>query len=121
MSIDLSILPEELVINRIIPYTYNKQTLELCTDIKIYHLTLHKILNLYKIVFSDVTWKQILEIDVNKYYRLNVLQESIESDDMEYIYTRRKPLNQLWAKMIPVDRLKCLMKNYREFTSNTVV
>jgi len=71
-----------------------------------------------KLVFSDVIWKQILEIDVNKYYRFKDSQEPI---DMDSLYTTRKPINQLWGKMIPVDRLKCFMEKHREFTSNTVV
>lgn len=118
MAMDLSFLPKEIIISHIIPYTYKRQSFELCKDIKTYHLTLHKIINLYKLVFSDVIWKQILEIDVNKYYRFKDSQEHI---DMDSLYTTRKPINQLWGKMIPVDRLKCFMEKHREFTSNTVV
>ena len=41
-------LPNELIINHIIPYTYTIQSNDLMRDIKTFHFTLEKIYKLYK-------------------------------------------------------------------------
>ena len=115
----ISNLPTEIILNHIIPYTYSPQPKLLCKDIKTYHYTFDKITNLYQTVFSKKTWAQILNLDVDEYYYKTILNTTWIPNTPRTTEQDRKGFRLLWGKFSPVDRLKCMMKHYREFTEPT--
>ena len=114
----ISNLPTEIILNHIIPYTYSPQPNLLCKDIKTYHYTFGKITNLYQMVFSKRTWTQILKLDVSEYYCKTILKIQWIPNKPQTNEQERKEFRLLWGKISPVDRLKCMMKYYKEFTSS---
>ena len=112
----ISNLPQEIILNHIIPYTYSPQPKLLCKDIKTYYYTFGQITKLYQMVFSKKTWTQILKLDVSEYYCETILKIQWIPNEPQTNEQERKEFRILWGKFSPVHRLKCMMKHYREFT-----
>jgi len=116
-------LPDDVIQNHIIPYTYLIQSKELCKDIKTYHFTLNRITNLYKTVFEPDLYLSLLRLYITRYYYEQVLNISCNYDIgmplLENDRNRKKNINLLWGKLPPAHRLKCWINKYKEIYDNT--
>ena len=96
----LNQLPEDIIQNNIIPYTYNPQPKKLCKDITTYYFTLNKMFNMYKLVFNKDIWLNILKTDVKKYYFNNVLLKEYTILDNYMDTVSNVDLNRIYHKYI---------------------
>ena len=110
-------LPDDIIQNHILPYTYLIQSNKLCKDIQTYHFTLNRIINFYKIEFepdaesepSLVNYLSLLRRDITRYYYKHILNIPHNYDIgmplLENDRNRKKNINIIWGKLTPNQRL----------------
>ena len=110
----LNKLPYEIIINHIIPYTYNKQKEDLLVDIVNNYETLNKINNntqsIHNILYS-IYWQ-------NNEYLKNILQRLFIKNHNKLFtlhifnqYNLKKRFKILWSLLNPIERSKYVKLN----------
>ena len=114
-------LPTEIIINKIIPYTYSTQSQPLRKDITTFYFINNRFLeifNLNKDLFNnDLSWFMLVISDeIQKHYRvkiLNLTPKEFRESNFNKTYIKNKSdihiIRTLLAKMQPVERLKFVL------------
>ena len=114
-------LPNDIIINKIIPYTYSTQTQDLRKDITTFYFIYNRFLeifNLNKELFNnDKAWFMLVISDeIQKHYRIKILNKTpkeFRESNFNKIHIKNKSdiniIRTLLAKMQPVERLKFVL------------
>lgn len=114
-------IPTEIIINKIIPYTYSTQSQPLRKDITTFYFINNRFLeifNLNKELFNnDLSWFMLVISDeIQKHYRvkiLNLTPKEFRESNFNKTYIKNKSdvhvIRTLLAKMQPVERLKFVL------------
>ncbi len=129
MTLDLSKIPKDIIDKHIIPYSYSPQPAELVKDIKTFHLTLTKMLEMFYEVYREHPYGKpgihtLLKLSITEFlsskentdaFFRKILWRIPTDSDAGELYMIRK----VWACLPPVVRLQCMMHYYRYFTNPT--
>jgi hypothetical protein len=118
----LKYIPEDVIFNHIVPYTYLQQADMLQTDIRTCVFTRRKVMDIYGVLYAGETpahTDMVMKFDIIEYYANTVL--AIPPPPSPDIYTMpffilllkkrdSEAIGVVWGRMAPVDRLKFITK-----------
>ena len=111
-------LPIEIIIDKIIPYTYSTQSQPLRKDITTFYFIYNRFSEIFKLnkdLFNnDFAWYYLVISDeIQKHYRVKILNQTpqeFRESNFNKTYIKNKSdvyiIRTLLAKMAPVERLK---------------
>ena len=114
-------LPTDIIINKIIPYTYSTQSQELRKDITTFYFIYNRFLDIYnlnkELFNNDPTWYYLMVSgEIQKHYRVKILKltsHEFRESNFNKTYIKNKSdiyiIRTLLAKMQPVERLKFVL------------
>ena len=114
-------LPTDIIMNKIIPYTYSTQSQELRKDITTFYFIYNRFLDIYNLnkefFNNDHAWYYLVISDeIQKHYRVKILKltsHEFRESNFNKTYIKNKSdtniIRTLLAKMQPVERLKFVL------------
>ena len=114
-------LPTEIIMNKIIPYTYSTQSQPLRKDITTFYFIYNRFLEIYnlnkELFNNDFSWFMLVISDeIQKHYRVKILNQTpqeFRESNFNKTYIKNKAdihiIRTLLAKMQPVERLKFVL------------
>ena len=113
----MNTLPEEIMINHILPYTYNLKDREHLIDIRSFTSDLGILENVYWFEFKNITLFNDLECFINGLNRnifLTNLQKNKNRTNKDHFINKTRKINRkirlLWGLLTPVERTRFINK-----------
>ena len=110
-------LPEEIIQNNILPYTYRTQSPVLLKDMKTFMYIYRKIYDIFDYIYETETdnFKDLMiKYDITCYYAESVLDRNTDSisfyKSVNLYLDSKGAIIKILGKMKPVERLKYLIK-----------
>ncbi len=110
-------LPEEIIQNNILPYTYRTQSPVLLKDMKTFMYIYRKIYDIFDYIYETETdnFKDLMiKYDITCYYAESVLDRNTDSisfyKSVNLYLDSKGAIIKILGKMTPVQRLKYLIK-----------
>ena len=110
-------LPEEIIQNNILPYTYRTQSPVLLKDMKTFMYIYRKIYDIFDYIYETETdnFKDLMiKYDITCYYAESVLDRTTDSisfyKSVNLYLDSKGAIIKILGKMTPVQRLKYLIK-----------
>ena len=112
----LKYIPEDVIFNHVVPYTYLPQCAMLRKDIKTCVFTRRKVTDIYGVLYAGETpthTDMVMKFDIIEYYAKTVLAlppaPSIYAVPSFHRLLKKRDseaIGVVWGRMEPVDRLK---------------
>ena len=116
----LKYIPEDVIFNHIVPYTYLSQSAVLRKDIRTFVFTRGKITDIYRVLCAGETpayTDMVMKFDAIEYYAKTVLGLPPTPDIYTVPFFNRllkkrdsEATGVVWGRMAPVDRLRFITK-----------
>jgi len=113
----MNTLPEEIVINHILPYTYRTKDREHLIDIRSFTSDLGVLENVYWFEFKNITLLNDLEIfisDLNRNIFASTIKKNSNRNGCDYFISKTRKINRkirlIWGLLTPIERTRFINK-----------